>query len=328
MAPRLKPSAPDEVAEIVRAALAERRPLEVVGGGTKRALGRASDGGAVLDLSELTGIELYEPAELVLSAGAGTLLSEIEARLAANGQQFAFEPPDYGRLLGALSGGQTIGGAVACNLAGPRRVKAGAARDHFLGVKAVSGRGEAFKAGGRVVKNVTGYDICKLLAGSYGTLAVMTSLTLRVSPAPESTRALLVRGLEDGAAVGLMIEAVKSPYEVSGAAHLPRAVADRMGTGGAGAVTAIRIEGPEPSVRSRADSLARLFATSGRIDMLEESDAQALFTAVRDVAPFALGDGRVIWRLSIPPSAAPAVTRGIAARLDCEYLIDWGGGLV
>ena len=157
-------------------------------------------------------------------------------------------------------GAGTIGGALSCNLAGPRRLKAGAARDHFLGFKAVSGRGEAFQAGGRVVKNVTGYDLCKLLAGAHGTLAVLTEVTIKVLPAPEKSRTVLIYGLDDGGAILALSRALNSPHEVSGAAHLPAAVAARSTVdfvaGSGRAVTAIRVEGPGPSVEHRCEALA------------------------------------------------------------------------
>ena len=182
----LKPRDGKEVEEAVRWALANEKALEVVGQGTKRAIGRPSQTDITLDLSGLTGVTLYEPAELVLSARAGTPLAEIEALLAQSGQQLAFEPMDYGALLGTAAAAGSIGGVLAANLSGPRRIKAGAARDHFLGVSAVSGRGETFKSGGRVVKNVTGYDLCKLLAGSWGTLAAMTEVTVKTLPRAET----------------------------------------------------------------------------------------------------------------------------------------------
>ena len=220
MTTHLKPADAAQALEAVRWAISEEAPLELVGHGTKRALGRPFQATHTLDMSDLTGVKLYEPEELVLSAQAGTPLAELEALLAENRQQFAFEPPDFGPLLGGEAGKQTIGGVVSCNLAGPRRVKAGAARDHFLGCKAVSGRGEAFKAGGRVVKNVTGYDLPKLLAGSYGTLALLTEVTLKVLPAPEDTRTVLIRGLDDATAIRVMALALQSPYEVAAAAQV------------------------------------------------------------------------------------------------------------
>src|SRR5258708_22333713 len=166
----------------VQWAVGENKSLEIVGRGTKRTLGRPAQSDATLDLSGLSGVTLYEPEELVLSAKAGTPLAEIETLLAASAQELAFEPMDYGPLLGSPAGRGTIGGVVGANLSGPRRIKAGAARDHFLGACAISGRGEIFKTGGRVVKNVTGYDLCKLLAGSWGTLGAMTDITLKTLP--------------------------------------------------------------------------------------------------------------------------------------------------
>jgi glycolate oxidase FAD binding subunit len=180
MADTLKPRDAKEVGEAVRWALGNEKALELAGQGTKRAVGRPSQTDFTLDLSELSGVTLYEPAELVLSARAGTPLAEIEALLEKNNQELAFEPIDYGPLLGGEASRGTLGGTIAGNLSGPRRIKSGAARDHFLGVTAVTGRGETIKSGGRVVKNVTGYDLCKLLAGSWGTLAAMTDITVKV----------------------------------------------------------------------------------------------------------------------------------------------------
>src|SRR5580658_6578902 len=222
----LQPTTPAALAEAVSWAMARKTSLELVGGGTTRAIGRPVQTEAVLDLGGLRGISLYEPAELVLSAGAGTPLAEIEAVLAESGQRLGFEPPDYALLLGGEPGRQTLGGIVAANLAGSRRLTAGAARDHVLGFSAVSGRGESFKSGGKVVKNVTGYDLSKLMAGSFGTLAALEEVTVKVLPCPEHTETVVLCGLDAAMAAGSMKRALASPYEVSGAAYLPpRAIA-------------------------------------------------------------------------------------------------------
>ena len=332
MADVLKPADAAQAREAVAWAAAEEQPLEVKGTGSKAALGRPLQAAHALDLSGLSGIGLYEAEELVLSCGAGTPLGEIEALLAENGQQLAFEPADYGPLFGVAAGQATIAGVLGCNLSGPRRIKAGAARDHFLGVKGVSGRGESFKSGGRVVKNVTGYDLCKLLAGSYGTLAVLTEVTLKVMPAPEETRTVLIMGLDDGAAVGVLNEASRTPHEVSGLAHLPAGVAALIGVSpvsGAGApITALRLEGAGPSVEHRAGALSAQFAGHGAIGELESQESVLLWRQLRDVTPFA-GDGeRPLWRLSVPPSAGAGVVGRISAEADAEAYYDWAGGLV
>src|SRR6187549_487172 len=204
----LKPRDAKEVEDAVCWALGNDKALEVAGQGTKRAIGRPSQTDMTLDLSGLSGVTLYEPAELVLSARAGTPLSEIETLLENNNQELAFEPIDYGPVLGGKVNRGTLGGAIAANLSGPRRIKAGAARDHFLGFTAVSGRGETFKSGGRVVKNVTGYDLCKLMAGSWGTLAAMTDVTVKVLPRAETEQTLLVLGLDDAKATQAMSAAM------------------------------------------------------------------------------------------------------------------------
>ena len=245
---------PRTAAELAAAVRESAGPLELLGAGSKRGLGRPVNSGQHLDLSHLSGIRLYEPEELVLTAGAGTRLAEIEQALAAKRQMLAFEPPDLGPLYGMPAGEGTLGGMLACNLAGPRRPKAGAARDHFLGALAVNGQGEIFKTGGQVVKNVTGYDLCKLLAGSFGTLAALAEVTVKVLPAPEHERSLLLPGLEDAAAVAIMTRALGSAAEVSGAAHLP--AADRKPSGSRQRCGDAAAPGRHDPLRRRAHRLA------------------------------------------------------------------------
>ncbi len=333
MADIVKPRDAAEVEAAVQAALVQGKTLEVVGRGSKRAIGRAAQWDATLDLSGLSGITLYEPEELVLSAKAGTPLAEIEALVAAHKQELAFEPMDYGPLLGTAPGSASIGGVIAANLSGPRRIKAGAARDHFLGVHAVSGRGEAFKSGGRVVKNVTGYDLCKLLAGSWGTLAAMTDVTIKVLPRAETEETLLVFGLDDETARQAMTAAMGSYGDVSAAAHLPPAVAARITeTAGAGSAgTAFRLEGVAPSVAQRKTVLEKLLGPFGTLGTLAEGPSRALWRAIRDVTPFA-ADGpigqRAVWRISTAPSAGAELGRALVHKLEAELLYDWAGGLI
>src|SRR5438105_740582 len=204
-----------ELRDAVAGALAVQEPVEVVGGGSKRGLGRPLQTAHTLDLSRLSGIRDYAPGELVLTAGAATPLAEIERALESAGQMLAFEPPSWGGLLGVEDAAPTLGGVLACNLSGPRRVKAGAARDHFLGFRAVSGRGEIFKAGGKVVKNVTRYDLPKLLAGSHGTLAALEEVALKVLPRPETEATVILAGLAPDSVPRVMAAALGSPHEVS-----------------------------------------------------------------------------------------------------------------
>src|SRR5689334_12499586 len=226
--PVLQPATEAELAELVRWAAAEELPLELVAGGSKPGFGRPVQSAHRLDLGRLAGIRDYQPAELVLTAGAATPMAEIERALAAEHQLLAFEPGDWAPLYGRPAGAGTLGGALACNLAGPRRIKAGAARDHFLGFRGVSGRGEIFKAGGKVVKNVTGYDLCKLMAGSYGTLAALEEVTVKVLPRPEAVSTVLFAGLDPEAGVRLMTAVLGSSHEVSGTAYLPESTAKRL----------------------------------------------------------------------------------------------------
>ncbi len=332
MSETVRPQSHQDVEAFVAWAAAEQTPLSIVGGGTKAGLGRPLQTGYTLDTSALAGISLYEPEELVLRAGPGTPLAEIERHLQEHRQELAFEPPDLGPLYGGAAQNGTIGGVIACNLAGPRRVKAGAARDHFLGVSAVSGRGESFHSGGRVVKNVTGYDLCKVIAGSHGTLGVMTEVTVKVLPAPERIRTVLIYGLEDGAGVAALIEASKTSHEVSGLAHLPRAAAvrstvDYVAAGGT-PVTALRIEGPAGSVAQRCEALETRFGARAAVEELHSKNSRRLWSEIRDLHLIAAGDERVLWRLSVPPAEAPRVAAEIGQAVEQEVLFDWAGGLI
>jgi len=327
----LTPRDSKDVEEAVRWALGHGKTLDIIGAGTKRGIGRPTQTDATLDLSGLSGITLYEPEELVLSAQAGTPLSEIEAAVAARGQELAFEPPDYGALLGHTRGG-TIGGLLAANLSGPRRLKSGAARDHFLGFTAVSGRGETFKSGGRVVKNVTGYDLCKLMAGSWGTLAVMTGVTIKVLPRAETEATIILHGLDGGVAARAMAAAMGSSCDVSGAAHLPAGLADRIsGIAARDAVTALRLEGVMPSVVHRRQMLMDILKPFGAASVVDADASRTLWRAIRDVTPFAMQaamDERALWRISAAPMQGPQVGRVLADEAGAETLYDWAGGLV
>lgn len=324
------PTSSEEVLATVAWAAAEEQPLEIVGHGSKRAIGRPLQTAHTLDLSLLSGVTLYEPEELVLSAKAGTALSEIEALLAGSGQQLAFEPMDYGPLLGQPAGRGTIGGVLAANLAGPRRIKAGAARDHILGVHAVSGRGEAFKSGGRVVKNVTGYDLSKALAGSWGTLAVATDVTFKVLPAAEGETTLALRGLLDEQAAAAMAAAMGSSAEVSSAAHLPEGVAGGVLAGALGGepATLLRLEGFGPSVAYRAGLLKGLFRDVSDISEIGTEQSRALWREIRDCLPFADGTDRPVWRVSVAPSAGHELALALRMRAPATVFYDWQGGLV
>lgn len=331
----LTPRDAQDVEDAVRAAIAGEQPLEIVGHGSKRAIGQPVATNAVLDLSALNAVTSYEPNELVITVQAGAPLADVTSLIDSKNQQFAFEPINTAQLLGTPDIG-TIGGMIAAGLAGPRRIKAGGVRDHLLGAHAVSGFGDSFKAGGRVVKNVTGYDLCKLLAGSWGTLAVMTKVTLKVMPSAESESTLLLRGLDDVAANRAMIAALGSPFDVSGAAHLP-ASAFRAAAGvladlaSQQAMTLLRLEGIAASVAHRAASLRSLLAAFGTAEIVEPSASAAAWASIRDVAPFA-ADGALgawpVWRIVCPPKAGGAFGQALARDTGGDMLYDWGGGLI
>ena len=331
MTDTVKPRDAKEVEEAVRWALDGDKPLEIVGGGSKRAVGRPSQTDLTLDLSSLSGVTLYEPEELVLSARAGTPIAEIETLVESKGQMLAFEPMDYGPALGGPAGQGTIGGVLAANLSGPRRITAGAARDHFLGFSAVTGRGEPVKSGGRVVKNVTGYDLCKLMAGSWGTLAVMTDVTIKTLPRAETEETLLLPGLDDQAALGAMAQAMGSSCDVSGAAHLPANVALRApGHTHRTSLTAFRLEGFAPSVSHRKMALAQLMGRFGELDLLAESESRGFWQCLRNVCPFAATGAaeRPLWRISTVPSKGAEVAAAILRQVGAQVFYDWAGGLI
>lgn len=327
------PDTAEQVAEVVAWAAAEQQPLAVNGTGSKAAIGQAVNIEHELDLSRLSGVTLYEPDELVLQAGPATPMDEITALLAEHGQELAFEPPDLGILLTGSAGAGTLGGVIAANLAGPRRIKSGAARDHFLGFDAVSGRGESFKSGGRVVKNVTGYDLSKLLCGSWGTLAAMTSVTVKVLPAAQKERTVLVTTNDPQQAVAAMTDGLNSPLDVSGAAWLPASLTaaspvDMVRLLGKG-VAALRLEGIEGSVAYRCDQMRKLLAEHGELEELHTSRSRAFWRAVRDVQPFAGGaDERPVWKISVAPQSGPAVLAALAEHGHRDAFMDWGGGLI
>jgi glycolate oxidase FAD binding subunit len=314
-----RPDSEAELAELIRATNA---PLSIHGGGTR---GFSVDG-APLDTTGLHGINLYEPGALTMVVGAGTPLQEIDTILAEKGQRLAFEPMDHRTLLGT-QGEPTIGGIAAANISGPRRLQAGAARDHMLGVRFVSGTGEVIKNGGRVMKNVTGYDLVKLMAGSYGTLGVLTEVSLKVQAIPQAEATLVLRGQTIGDAIADLSRAMGTPFDVSGAAYVGMEIVENA------ALRLIRVEGMAGSVAYRAERLKDLL---GADEVLEDEASRELWARIRDVRDFAPDradrDGNTdnaIWRISVAPSAAPAIHSALVeARLTHAAVCDWSGGLI
>ncbi len=325
----LTPRDAQDVLEAVQDAASASQPLEVLGHGTKRRIGRAVAARQMLDLSDLSGVVLYDPEEIVLSVQAGTPLAEIDALLAEQNQELAFEPMDYGPLFGAPRDGGTIGGALAANVSGPRRIKAGAARDHVLGISAVSGRGEIFKSGGRVVKNVTGYDLSKGMAGSWGTLAVLTDVTFKVLPRAEASSTLAIFGLDDMTGIDILCAAMGSPGEISGAAFLPAELTSAFPQLSSCKLscTLLRLEGFRPSVLYRARHLAELFGKGREIARIDDAASLGLWRGIRDVEPFADRENP-LWRISCTPSRGPDIVHALGSSLPFRHFYDWSGGLL
>jgi glycolate oxidase FAD binding subunit len=318
----------DSVVAAVADAVRTREPLLIQGNGTKAGMLRPVQAARTLSTAGLSGVSLYAPKELILSAWAGTPLWEVEASLAEDGQHLIAEPPDFSELLGTAGKPQTLGGVVATNLSGPRRVAWGAMRDHVMGVRAVTGRAEIIRSGGRVLKNVTGLDLCKLLTGSHGTLGVITQVTLKVLPAPEATGTLVLPRLDAVTGVAVLSAALGSPFGVSGAAWLPPEAVGRVpGLAGiAGSATLIRIEEFAPSVTYRIGRLMDQLATAGTVT-LDTAASRAVWKDIRDARPLAADSRHAVWRISVRPSAGPRVLDTLRLHGVSGFL-DWGGGLV
>jgi glycolate oxidase FAD binding subunit len=294
--------------------------LEIIGGGSKRGVGAPGRGGTPLSMAGMTRIIDYDPAELVLTLEPGALLSDVEAMLRDKNQMLAFDPWDFAETVGGQTARSTIGGVIGAGIAGSRRISAGGVRDHVLGFAAVNGRGEAFKAGGRVVKNVTGYDLSKLVTGAWGQLVVLTEITLKVAPLPQGTRTLFLRGLDAAEAILAMGLAMRAPVDVAAASHLPGIDGEHA------SITAVRVEGFEASLKARMATLAGLFAEL-KTEEWPDLDAARYWRRMRRGSFIRDEALPVLWRISIPPSRGAAVLAQIE-NLDGAALLDWAGGLL
>ncbi len=321
------------VRDAVASAASARRTLRIIGNDTMAASLAPSTAADTLSLTHLTGIPLYAPKELVVSVRAGTPVATLTRTLSEAGQQLIAEPPAYAFLGPDVAARQTVGGMVAANLSGPRRVAWGGTRDHVIGVRSVNGSGELISSGGRVLKNVTGLDLCKLLCGSFGTLSVLTEVTLKVLPAAETSASLAVIGLDAAAAIGALSAALGAPYGVSAAAFLPEDAARRVPALSelGGSVALVRIEDFAPSVAYRAEQLTRdlaIAAPGARIERLDADASRAAWADIRDVRPLSVGADDAVWRVSVRPSAGARVAASVEAAFGASTMLDWGGGLV
>lgn len=326
----MRPVDEREFARVLSEAAATRTPIEITGAGSKQKIGRPVQTAATVSARAIRGITLYEPTEMVMSARAGTPLSQIESDLADHGQMLPFEPVELGPFLGVETGQATIGGVFATNISGARRISAGAARDHILGIRAINGRGDVFKSGGRVMKNVTGVDLCRGLSGSWGTLAVLSEVTFKVLPVPEDMATVVILGLPDEFAVEALCTAMSSQFEVSGAIHLQPALAARLEHEGlrsqGKAVTAVRVENFTRSVAYRTGRLKDLLKAYGELHELDRENSRLFWGELRRLSVHE-GSGPV-WRISTAPTAGPKVVAAISAYMDCRAFYDWSGGLI
>ncbi|WP_087003074.1 FAD-binding protein [Rhizobium sullae] len=323
------PETEEDAASIIREHATAGRALAVCGGNTRSGFGNAVKAEDRLCSTGLTGIVSYNPGEMVMTVRAGTPLAEVEAALAGNGQMLAFEAMDHRPVMGT-SGEPTIGGVFAANVSGPRRFVAGAARDSLLGIRFVNGKGEIVKAGGRVMKNVTGLDLVKLLTGSHGTLGLLTEVTFRVPPRPKTEETIVISSLNDAEAAGAMAAAMAQPVEVSGAAHLPLTVTWKF-LGGKlpeGEATILRIEGLPGSVEARAEKLASAMSVFGTVARLGEFASRQLWREIRDVLPYADATMRPVWRASVAPTIGHQLVAALRLEVGVDAFYDWQGGLV
>jgi glycolate oxidase FAD binding subunit len=322
--PQHVPADVQELVEIVQDAQAAHTAVQVMGGGSKHTLGFPQRVTTVISTRKFDRVIDYDPAELVMTIESGVRLASLQQLLAENNQMLAFDPFDFAHVLGGREGASTIGGIVAAGLAGSRRLSAGNVRDHVLGFTAVSGRGERFLAGGRVVKNVTGYDVPKLMCGSWGQLAVLTEITLKVLPRPRVTLTVIVRDLDDAAAFTAMTRAVRSRCEVAAAAYLPRGVIDQQSR------TLLRLEGFGPSVEARAQALRELL-TNESSSMLEQASEEESLTLWRSISTQLtradLPDKPVLWRICVPSTAGVRLCASLR-ELDASFTVDWAGSLI
>ncbi len=316
----IRPADAQDLCALVADAAQKGTPLELRAGGTLRDVGAPGRETTLVDLSLLRGLVAYDPTELVLTVKPATPLRELEVLLQGHGQMLAFEPWDLSPVFGNPRGSATIGGVVAAAIAGPRRVSAGAGRDHLLGFAALSGRGEMFKAGGKVVKNVTGYDVAKIMAGSWGQIAVLTELTLKVVPRPHSAATIALYGLSPTAAISAMADAVGSPFAVAAAAHIPA----QSECGRAG-ITALRLEGFPESVGARVARMRERLADFGDAAHMTEDAAQTFWSAIRDAE--LMRGAETVWRAHIAPSRAAELAKALSGCGIC-WLFDWAGALI
>lgn len=323
------PFSENDAAGIIRDCAERGVALSIAGGRTRIGFGNAVAATSSLRSTSLSGIVAYNPAEMVLTAKAGTHVSEIQAALDANGQMMAFEPADHRGVMGT-SGEPTIGGVFATNASGPRRLTAGAARDHLLGVRFVNGHGEVVKAGGRVMKNVTGLDLVKLMAGSFGTLGFLTEVTFKVWPQPKTSATIVLSGLADAEATAAMAAAMALPVEVSGAAHLPESVRGRFlhGALSDGPATVLRLEGLPASVSVRVEKLLAAMSRFAPVTHLDAEQTALLWREIRDVKPYADGTPRPLWRVSVAPSQGHQLVAALRLEAGIDAFYDWQGGLV
>jgi glycolate oxidase FAD binding subunit len=325
----LSPATEAEAADIIRDHADAGQALEIIGGNTRSGFGNRVEADAPLSSRNISGIVAYNPAEMVMTVKAGTPVAEVEAALSAAKQMMAFEPMDHRAIMGTV-GEPTIGGIFAANVSGPRRFVAGAARDSLLGIRYINGQSEPIKAGGRVMKNVTGLDLVKLLAGSYGTLGFLTEVTFRVLPVPPTQTTLVISGLEDATASQAMAAAMATSVEVSGAAHLPESVTSRFLNGALpdGAATVLRLEGLAASVDARSRKLQTILAGLGPSVLLSPDESRFLWQDIRNVAPYAGNSTKPLWRVSVAPSQGHQLVAALRLEAGIDTFYDWQGGLV
>ncbi len=334
----LFPTNEKEASDLIKQFYKSNTPIEIVGSGSKRTIGKPLQVSKALSLSKINGITEYLPEELFIKVKAGTKISQIEEKLKKNRQQLAFEPINFGYLFSGISDYGTAGGQVACNISGPRRFKVGSLRDHILGFRGINGRGEIIKSGGKVVKNVTGYDLSKLMCGSYGTLVALTEIVFKVLPAPKESKTIVFHNLKLESSCDLMNSVLGSSSDVSGSVYLPiepvcpgcsmnvEKTFKLNDLKYGGSFTAIRIEGTSKSIDERTQNLMKIVKTfNSNISILETHQSELFWEKIKNLEFFSSSKNNIV-RIVIPPSECVKLVYQLSNKF--KYYLDWGGALI
>ncbi len=326
----LKPSNEDDLQQIIKHCYKKDLPIQIVGTGTKNEIGKKLQCAKILDMSNISGIIEYKPEELYITVKAGTPIKLVQDELRKNNQHLAFEPTNFSEIFNKSLSEGTIGGTLSCNFSGSRRFKVGSARDHILGFKGYNGKGEKIKSGGTVVKNVTGYDLSKLVTGSFGTLLALSEITLKVLPIQADIKTIIISGLALENSLGIMDSAISSSNDPSGAVFYPANLRNNFVFNDLthpGSITAIRIEGTKTSTEQIVNNLfENLVLKEKKTTILDITQSEIFWEETRAIKVFAKNEKNIL-RAVVPPSETVNLINRLKT-FHSSYFIDWGGSLI